>query len=241
MFRLCCCWNSYCFPWNQVWQRWISFPGSIPLQFHLRLRFCWAIAQSFHPFAGTFYAKWLLAAPRVNRIKSLLNDWQKGGAITAPHIQEENAIVEELEWLKNNADRQILLHSHQFYFCPLIIFLRFSIARWICLELGGILGCSAVHPSFLYLINCNLNSSDLKTVFTIPNTIAAPSHAVKHTIGFANNRTWVCKIAAGQRACQVVYCDLFAFLSSAVFIVVIMAYRSDRKTPFSLITGPILT
>lgn len=45
------------------------------------------------------------------------------------------------------------------------------------------------------------------TVFTIPNTIAAPSHAVKHTIGFANNRTWVCKIAAGQRACQVMYCD----------------------------------
>lgn len=45
------------------------------------------------------------------------------------------------------------------------------------------------------------------TVFTIPNTIAAPSHAVKHTIGFANNRTWVCKIAAGQRACTVVYCD----------------------------------
>lgn len=42
----------------------------------------------------------------VNRIKSLLSDWQKGGAITAPHIQEENAIVEELEWLKNNADRQ---------------------------------------------------------------------------------------------------------------------------------------
>ena len=31
----------------------------------------------------------------------------------------------------------------------------------------------------------------LGTVFTIPNTIAAPSHAVKHTIGFANNRTWV--------------------------------------------------
>lgn len=24
----------------------------------------------------------------------------------SPHIQEENAIVEELEWLKNNADRQ---------------------------------------------------------------------------------------------------------------------------------------
>lgn len=45
------------------------------------------------------------------------------------------------------------------------------------------------------------------TVFTIPNTIAAPSHAVKQTIAFANNRSWVCKIAAGQRACTVVYCD----------------------------------
>lgn len=45
------------------------------------------------------------------------------------------------------------------------------------------------------------------TVFTIPNTIAAPSHAVKHTIAFANNRSWVCKIAAGQRACTVEYCD----------------------------------
>lgn len=45
------------------------------------------------------------------------------------------------------------------------------------------------------------------TVFTIPNTIAAPSHAVKHTIGFANDRTWTCKIAAGQRTCTVVYCN----------------------------------
>lgn len=45
------------------------------------------------------------------------------------------------------------------------------------------------------------------TVFTIPNTIAPPSHSVKHTIAFANNRSWVCKIAAGQRACTVVYCS----------------------------------
>lgn len=45
------------------------------------------------------------------------------------------------------------------------------------------------------------------TVFTIPNTIAAPTHPVKLTIGFSNNRTWVCKIAANQRACTVVYCD----------------------------------
>ncbi len=45
------------------------------------------------------------------------------------------------------------------------------------------------------------------TVFTIPNTIAAPSYAVKHTVAFSNSRSWICKIAAGQRACTVVYCD----------------------------------
>lgn len=45
------------------------------------------------------------------------------------------------------------------------------------------------------------------TVFSIPNSIAAPTHAVKVTIAFSNNRSWVCKIAKGQRACTVVYCD----------------------------------
>lgn len=45
------------------------------------------------------------------------------------------------------------------------------------------------------------------TVFTIPNTIAPPSHSVKHTIAFSNNRNWTCKIAANQRACTVVYCS----------------------------------
>lgn len=45
------------------------------------------------------------------------------------------------------------------------------------------------------------------TVFTIPNTIAAPSHAVKYSVAFSNKKVWVCKIAAGQRACTVVYCD----------------------------------
>lgn len=45
------------------------------------------------------------------------------------------------------------------------------------------------------------------TVFTIPNTISAPSHAVKYTIAFNNSRNWVCKIEAGQRACTVVYCN----------------------------------
>lgn len=45
------------------------------------------------------------------------------------------------------------------------------------------------------------------TVFTIPNTIAPPSHSIKHTIAFENKKSWVCKIAAGQRACTVVYCS----------------------------------
>lgn len=45
------------------------------------------------------------------------------------------------------------------------------------------------------------------TVFTIPNTIAAPSHSVKYSVAFSNKKSWVCKIAAGQRACTVVYCD----------------------------------
>lgn len=45
------------------------------------------------------------------------------------------------------------------------------------------------------------------TVFSIPNSIAAPTHAVKVTIAFSNNRSWVCKIAKDQRACTVVYCD----------------------------------
>lgn len=45
------------------------------------------------------------------------------------------------------------------------------------------------------------------TIFTIPNTISAPSHAVKYSIAFNNNRNWVCKIAAGQRACTVAYCN----------------------------------
>lgn len=45
------------------------------------------------------------------------------------------------------------------------------------------------------------------TVFTLPNTVQAPTHPVKLTIAFANNKSWTCKIDAGQRACTVVYCD----------------------------------
>lgn len=56
-------------------------------------------------------------------------------------------------------------------------------------------------------IQGSTNTVHSGTVFTIPNTIAAPTHAVKHTIAFANNRSWVCKIDKGQRACTVVYCD----------------------------------
>lgn len=42
----------------------------------------------------------------VERLKSLLSDWHKGGMITGPHIEEEESIVSELLWLKDNADRQ---------------------------------------------------------------------------------------------------------------------------------------
>lgn len=45
------------------------------------------------------------------------------------------------------------------------------------------------------------------TIFTIPNSIAAPSHSVKHSIAFSNKKSWVCKIDANQRACKVVYCS----------------------------------
>lgn len=45
------------------------------------------------------------------------------------------------------------------------------------------------------------------TVFTIPNTINPPTHAVKYCVSFSNKRNWVCYIPAGQRACKVVYCD----------------------------------
>ena len=45
------------------------------------------------------------------------------------------------------------------------------------------------------------------TVFTIPNTIAPPTHAVKYCVSFKNNKNWVCYIPAGQRACKVVYCS----------------------------------
>lgn len=45
------------------------------------------------------------------------------------------------------------------------------------------------------------------TVFTIPNSIAPPSHAVKYCVSFSNNRNWACYIPANQRACKVVYCS----------------------------------
>lgn len=45
------------------------------------------------------------------------------------------------------------------------------------------------------------------TVFTIPNTISPPTHAVKYCVSFSNNRNWACYIPAGQRACKVVYCN----------------------------------
>lgn len=42
----------------------------------------------------------------IGRLASLMNDWQKGGSITSPHIEEFKSIVENLSWLKDNSDRQ---------------------------------------------------------------------------------------------------------------------------------------
>lgn len=52
-----------------------------------------------------------------------------------------------------------------------------------------------------------ISTTHAGNVFCIPNTISAPTHAVKHTIAFANNRSWVCVIRKGQRICDTVYCD----------------------------------
>ncbi len=45
------------------------------------------------------------------------------------------------------------------------------------------------------------------TVFTVPNAIDAPTHAVFQTITFSNSLSWSCSIAAQLRACTVEYCS----------------------------------
>lgn len=42
----------------------------------------------------------------VERLKGLVDTWHKGGAFIGNHQHEIGAIYEELEWLKNNADRE---------------------------------------------------------------------------------------------------------------------------------------
>lgn len=42
----------------------------------------------------------------IGRFTALMSDWQKGGSITGPHIEEFKQIVAELAWLKDNSDRQ---------------------------------------------------------------------------------------------------------------------------------------
>lgn len=45
------------------------------------------------------------------------------------------------------------------------------------------------------------------TLFSIPNTIDAPTHEVYQSISFNNNRNWTVSIKAGVRQCNVLYCS----------------------------------
>lgn len=42
----------------------------------------------------------------IERLKGLIDAWHKGGVFINNHQSEADAIYEELEWLKNNADRE---------------------------------------------------------------------------------------------------------------------------------------
>lgn len=42
----------------------------------------------------------------IERIRGLIDSWHNGGAFIGDHQHEVDAIYEELEWLKNNADRE---------------------------------------------------------------------------------------------------------------------------------------
>ncbi len=42
----------------------------------------------------------------IDRIKGLVDTWHKGGVFIGNHQHEADSIYEELEWLKNNADRE---------------------------------------------------------------------------------------------------------------------------------------
>lgn len=45
------------------------------------------------------------------------------------------------------------------------------------------------------------------TVFTVPNSIDAPTHAVFKSISFNNSRNWSCQLAGGSRNCTVIFCN----------------------------------
>lgn len=45
------------------------------------------------------------------------------------------------------------------------------------------------------------------TLFTIPNTIDPPTHAVYQSFSFSNSRNWTVSIKANSRSCNVLYCS----------------------------------
>lgn len=53
----------------------------------------------------------------------------------------------------------------------------------------------------------NLRTIHSGTVFSIPNSIDPPAHAVYQSCSFSNNRNWTVSIKANSRQCRVVYCS----------------------------------
>lgn len=53
----------------------------------------------------------------------------------------------------------------------------------------------------------NLRTVHSGTVFSIPNSIDPPAHAVYQSCSFSNNRNWTVSIKANSRQCRVVYCS----------------------------------
>lgn len=56
-------------------------------------------------------------------------------------------------------------------------------------------------------IQGNLKTIHSGTIFTIPNTIDPPTHAVYQSFSFANNLNWTVGIVANSRSCRVLYCN----------------------------------
>lgn len=53
----------------------------------------------------------------------------------------------------------------------------------------------------------NLRTVHSGTVFSIPNSIDPPAHAVYQSCSFSNNRNWTVSIKANTRQCKVIYCS----------------------------------